>query len=529
MNPIVYVLIPLLLGFSNLAFSNLSVHLTKLITLTQLFFVFSLLINLTPRGLTQLVDVPFPFGMALSIDDYSWIMLVLNNVLFLIATFYSTGKSYFSRNMIFELLSLQGIINALLLSVDLFNIYILFEVSTVLVTLLIMAKKDSRSLYDGLIYLMSNLVAMAFFLMGLGFLYKTFGNLDIHSLLIQVKNWTDLRSLTLPLAFILTALSLKSALIPAFGWLPHAHASLAAPTGVSAILSGIFVQIGLYLIYRISIIFSPIVTLGPLLLTLGYATTCIGFIFAICQTDIKSLLAYQTIATSGIILIGIGHGTELSIAASFYHLVAHGLYKPLLFLTAGQMIHLYQSRQISDMHHLWKHSKSLSLFWIIGTFSIIGVPFFGGFMGKNLLLQHWDLYVITFGIALSFMKFIPVIWSASSFEDHTQSVNTSKYERSSLILTAFLCILWGVFSSPILNQVFHISLNDSWTRYLSKLFEYLLILLISYLAHHVMTRNGEKNNALFQRIRRLKMDYNQMNVSLVLLFTFVLGYLTLYR
>ncbi|HQC38950.1 MAG TPA: proton-conducting transporter membrane subunit [Thermotogota bacterium] len=151
--------------------------------------------DLSQAILVPLLQIPLPYGMALRIDRLGAFMMLISNLLFFLMVVFSFYKEYMTPLFLAIFLSLQGFINGVFLSVDIFNIYILVEVSTISVSILIMFKKDSQSMYDGMFYLMTNLVGMAFFLLGLGYLYKLFGVLDfVHlskalPLLADKKRW----------------------------------------------------------------------------------------------------------------------------------------------------------------------------------------------------------------------------------------------------------------------------------------------------------------------------------------------------
>ena len=182
------VMLPILCG---LMLYIVQTRLTKAFTivvqiyllLISIFFTFQLNGGMIDEAL---IASPLPFGMILRLDMLSAVMVVLNNFLFLAMVIFSMRRSYMNRLFTFLFLSLQGLINAVFLSADIFNVYIVLEVATVAVSVLIMFKKDSQSMYDGMVYLLVNMVAMTFFLFGIGYLYKQFGVLDFDSIKAQI-------------------------------------------------------------------------------------------------------------------------------------------------------------------------------------------------------------------------------------------------------------------------------------------------------------------------------------------------------
>ncbi len=472
-----------------------------------------------------LISVPLPYGMSLKMDELSSILILLNNFLFFITTMYGFDKTYFKKRFAFVFLSLQGIINAIFLSTDLFNLYILLEIATVLVAILIMTKKENRSVYDGLIYLMSNLVAMAFFLMGIGYCYKLFGALNLDHLKMAINAVENPKVLLLPFAFLMTGVSLKAAIMPLFSWLPRAHATPSAPSIVSVILSGIFIKTGIYLLLKIHWLFGDQLALMPLFLGLGYLTAVLGFVFAIAQTDIKLILAYSTISQMGLILIGIGYNTDSALMGVQYHILSHGLFKSLLFLCAGVLIEHYHTRNITEMHHLWKSSKPLSITLIIGILSITGAPFFSGSISKALLSSTAPSFLMTFisvGTLLYYAKFFNVIFSFDTKPVVSfNRLSLKRHQWASLFMLSALCFILGSFYQPaitiLLNQPLPNITYYSFLKLISYIFTYLFCIIFYY--------KIVKRIKLLDKLKTFDLSFNAISIALVLFFTGILSYL----
>jgi len=244
-------------------------------------------------------------GIQLYCDNIAAVLVVFNILIFTCMGIFSISKKYMTSLFTLLFLLLQGLLNGIFLSNDLFNLYVLIELSTIVVSILIMFKKDRLSIYDGMVYLLINIAAMSFFLIGIGYIYKIFGILDISLIKEKMSLISNPRALILPYSFLMTAICLKSAIFPLFSWLPKAHGTPSAPSIVSAILSGLYIKGGLYLFIRIQDMFSPQLSTQPLFLFLGFITGIIGFILALSQTDIKRILAYSTVSQIGLIVFGI--------------------------------------------------------------------------------------------------------------------------------------------------------------------------------------------------------------------------------
>ena len=204
---------------------------------------------------------------------------------------------------------------------------------------------------------------------------------------------------TMPAAVIfITALigfGVKAGLMPLHLWLPAAHAN--APSHVSAMMSGVMLKIGIYGILRIITFFQPPpLWWGVLLLAVGCTSALLGIIFALAQRDIKRLLAYSSIENIGIITIGAGVAVigvstgnallvTLGMAAALMHMLNHSLFKSLLFLGAGAIIHATGTREIDRMGGLLRKMPATGLFFLCGCVAICGLPPLNGFVGEFFL------------------------------------------------------------------------------------------------------------------------------------------------
>jgi hydrogenase-4 component B len=199
-------------------------------------------------------------------------------------------------------------------------------------------------------------------------------------------------------AIFLTALvgfGFKAGIMPFHIWLPSAHA--AAPSHVSAFMSGVIIKTGIYGIIRVTSFFHiPPSWWGLTLLALGMVSAVAGVLFAIGQHDLKRLLAYHSIENIGIITMGIGVALIgrssgslpleiLGMGGGLLHVLNHATFKGLLFLGAGSVIHAAGTREIDLMGGLAKRLPLTGLFFLIGAAAICGLPPLNGFVSEYLI------------------------------------------------------------------------------------------------------------------------------------------------
>ena len=193
---------------------------------------------------------------------------------------------------------------------------------------------------------------------------------------------------------------LKAGLIPLHIWLPGAHA--AAPSHASALLSGVMIKLGIYGLVRLTSFYADIPPWwGWTVLLLGVLSGIFGVALAIAQHDIKRLLAYHSVENIGIIAMGLGLAllgrsfnlpalTLLGIAGALLHVINHGLFKSLLFLSAGSVIHAVGTRDIDAFGGLLRRQPWTALFFLVGAVAICGLPPFNGF------ISEWLIYLGSF-------------------------------------------------------------------------------------------------------------------------------------
>ncbi len=196
-------------------------------------------------------------------------------------------------------------------------------------------------------------------------------------------------------ALTVVGFGLKAGIMPFHVWLPGAHAN--APSHVSAIMSGVIIKMGIYGILRItSLVPHPPVEWGATLLGLGMISGVLGIAFAIGQHDLKRLLAYSSIENIGIIFIGIGLAmigrslrhpelVILGMSGALLHIWNHALFKGLLFMCAGSIIHGAKTRDINRLGGLAKRMPHTALYFLIGALAVCGLPALNGFVSEFLI------------------------------------------------------------------------------------------------------------------------------------------------
>jgi hydrogenase-4 component B len=202
---------------------------------------------------------------------------------------------------------------------------------------------------------------------------------------------------TVFLLFLL-GFGVKAGIIPLHIWLPEAHP--AAPSSISALMSGVLIKTGIYGIVRFCAfgLGNPPLSWGVLVLLMGAVSAVLGVLYALVQHDLKRLLAYHSIENIGIILLGVGAGmiavadgqqtlAALGIAAGLFHVLNHAVFKALLFLGAGSVVTATGTRQIEALGGLLRGMPWTGVCFLIGAVAISGLPPLNGFASEWLAFQ----------------------------------------------------------------------------------------------------------------------------------------------
>ena len=280
-----------------------------------------------------------------------------------------------------------------------------------------------------------------------------------------------------PVGLVLTlgliGFSIKAGSVPFHFWLPGAHA--AAPSHVSALLSGIMLKVGIYGLCRLLILLGPPPAWwGWTVLSMGLLSAVLGVLWALAQHDLKRLLAYHSVENIGIILLGLGLGalgmayqkpvlSLLGVTGALLHTLNHSLFKSLLFLGAGAVVRDTGTRDIDRLGGLARRMPFTALAFLIGSIAIVGLPplngfasewlIFRGLLGAGLTNGHVRMVVVAaVGLALTgalalacFSKLYGIVFLGTPRDS---SVGTHRPMESQFVLPqaalAISCVVIGV-------------------------------------------------------------------------------------
>ena len=459
-------------------------------------------------------------GIVLSCDQTSAAFVLLAVFLFLCLFVYTNFSERIGKLYSFLMTVLESLVILIFISQDLFNIYVAIEIVAIVCSILIMLKRESRSIYDGLVYLLINITGMTFFLLGLGMLYRQTGQLGLGPASEAVRGLQK-EQLMLPYAMMMTGTALKCALFPMHFWLPHAHGTPGAPSAVSAVLSGLYVKCGIYLFLRLREMFAPVILMDSLFLWLGIVSSRVGAAMAVCQKDVKLILAYHTVSQVGLIVAGLCSGTSYGYSGAMLHIYNHALFKSLLFLAAGILIKQYGTRNVYEIRGVMRSLPVVGAACAAGILGITGAPFFNGSISKYFLMKELDpaisacMILINFGTLLSFTKFGAMLFGAKR-ETHYRP---DPFSGAVVALLGGLCLITGLWAEPFTHLILGTPFSVTLGGYIQKCLIWAVSLGAAFAAYRFVILKSKRIHAGID----MTLDFNRMAILLSMSFALIMG------
>ncbi len=326
---------------------------------------------------------------------------------------------------------------------DLFNLWVWFEAMAVTSFLLVAFYREQRgALEAGVKYLVQSAVGSALVLIGIAFVFAQTGTLDLQQVLATAARPTPPQLLAAG-ALFLVGFGVKTALVPLHTWLPDAHSQ--APSGVSAMLSGVVIEAGLVAMLRSLGCLAPAgATWGALLLAFGALNMIVGNLMALRQTQVKRMFAYSSVSHMGYMLVGfgvaVGYGIANGAAGGFFHLLNHALMKGLAFLAAGVLLYtLHIARgshaplTVEDLDGAGSRYPVTAFALSVAVLALGGLPPLSGFMSK------WQIFVAGFetrSVGVELLVVFAAVNSVLSLAYYAPLVNRMYRRRPSALVAA---------------------------------------------------------------------------------------------
>ena len=347
--------------------------------------------------------------LTVTLDPLASFFILVLSIIAIAISLYSFGytKGYYGRKRVG---ALGGFYNALLLSTTLvflagnaFLFLIAWEIMALTAYCLVSfehEKAESRN--AAVLYFVMSHIGTGCLFLGFLLLFQAAGGScpDSYSFAQFHSLGESLSPARRDAAFVLFLIGfgVKAGILPFHIWLPEAHP--VAPSNISALLSGVLIKTGIYGLVRVLFDFmgSPPNWWGVTVLTVGTVSAVLGVLYALMEHDLKRLLAYHSIENIGIILMGLGASlmflnsgrpvlAVLALVAGLYHTLNHAIFKALLFLGAGSILHSTGTRNMEEMGGLIRRMPTTALFFLLGAIAISALPPLNGFVSEWLTYQ----------------------------------------------------------------------------------------------------------------------------------------------
>ncbi|MBQ8003963.1 MAG: hypothetical protein IJ299_02605 [Oscillospiraceae bacterium] len=410
----------------------------------------------------------YAIGIGYEIDALNMFFALLVVTTILLAAIYSIKymeRDHHLGHYYTLFLMLSGSVLGLVLTGDIFNMFVMIEIMTFAsVALTAFRNNKNGSLEAGFKYLIIGSVGSSMTLAGIALLYAQCHTLNMAQISAALANGLT-PTTVLAFALMFSGFGVKSYLVPFHA--PAADAYMTAPTSISMVFSGMVNKAGVYgMIRLVYIIFRAmdLPALQLMLATFGTVTMFVGVTMALAQHDFKRLLAFHSISQIGYVITAIGLATVLGLEAGLFHAMNHTLFKGLLFLTAGAVLYATGTTDLDKLGGLAKKMPKTAICFLIGAFSISGLPPFNGFASKWMIYQAtYQKAAETGNFAYAFVTIVALVVSVmtlASFIKVTQAVffgqlpkhleDTKEVPLSMRVpmwIMSALCVLSGVFYS----------------------------------------------------------------------------------
>lgn len=360
-----------------------------------------------------------PMGITLVADQLSAMLVMVTAIVALAVSIFAVSDIDSARAKggfdTFLQILITGVVGAFLTG-DLFNLYVWFEVMLIS-SFALMVLGGNRVQLDGAVkYVAINLVSTVLLLTAIGLVYGMAGTLNMADLNGTLAQLPDQGLIMVVSVLFLVAFGIKAAVFPLYFWLPASYHTL--PISIAAVFAALMTKVGVYALIRtFTLIFTPEDDLiAQVVLVVAVLTMLTGLLGAISHTDIRRILSYHVIGSIGFMLLGLGLGSSIAMAASIFYMIQGILVKALLFLIAGIIERRGNSSELSELGGLYRSSPGFSMLYLLAALALIGIPPLSGFWAKLMVLEagidHQAWWILAVVLLASLLTFIPLmrIW-----------------------------------------------------------------------------------------------------------------------
>jgi len=413
-----------------------------------------------------------PVGIEFVYDGLSSFFVVVINVVAFLVMVHSKqiAKVEFpGKKMPFYAMTMLMMLgfNGMVLTGDLFNLYVFLEISS-LSSYALIAIGQRQAPFASYRYLIIGTIGGSLYLLGVGFLYTVTGTLNIIDMAGMLPSFYSNSAVVTALILMVSGVGIKAALFPLHGWLPDSY-TFASSTS-TALIAPIGTKVGAYILIRVILhlfgaeLSDAVVPITTIVGTLACAGILYGSIMAIGQTEMKRMLAYSSVSQIGYIIMGLSLANPLGYAGALLHVLNHAVMKACLFLVSGNLRLKEGHSDISKFDDTYRKKYPLSMFsFSVAAISMVGLPPLAGFFSKWYLAlgtienQNWlFLAVILISSLLNavyFFRILEKVYMRKPEEKAPASANISNDEVTAGMITPTMIFALGLFVIGFANAI----------------------------------------------------------------------------
>ena len=391
MSSIYFIALPLLFGFATPILSKLGKNgIAYVSTLMQMaLFLLALSLLLSTNWHVEIISIVPPLGISFVLNKASLFFVLLFTFMMMLFSLYYLGlrktDPYENEGKFFILINmLLAPAIGLVLSSDIFNIYVFFEIAGVSAYILAAYKKTPKALEAGLKYLITGMMASVFLLLAITMIYIYLGSLNL-GVLSQTFETLPYNIKLLISVFLLIGFGFKVEIFPLNFWVTDVYEG--SSSLVNALFSAIVVKSYLFVFFHILYLFMPTSEFSTFLIYLGATSMIVAEIVALKQTNLKRVFAYSSLGQVGFIFVVMASENVYALTAAFFIILAHSVAKMMIFLSITSIQREYKSVEIATLKEL--NSPFITLMMILAMLSLLGIPLLAGFVGKFLALKDF--------------------------------------------------------------------------------------------------------------------------------------------
>jgi len=337
-------------------------------------------------------------------------------------------------------------VNLTLMTADLFNMFVAFEVMLVSSYALLTLETDDRRIRRAIPYLKINIIGSTLFLAACGLTYGWLGTLDLGSVSLGLEQHRDDPRTAWLAALLLLVVGIKSAIFPLFYWLPRSYPAL--PPALAALFGGLLTKIGIYVMIRLLVTVFPsgLGSVDGVLLPLAAITMVLGGLGAISRSSIRSILSWHIVSQIGFMVTALALRSTLAITAAIAIALHNVLVKSSLLLCGGTIRRLAGTDELPRIGHLARVAPWLAVVFFLQALSLAGLPPLSGFWGKLMLFRAGfdatEWVVLAAAAVAGFLTLASMlkIW-LGAFWGGTDEVEAPVPDRSHRLQTALAGVL----------------------------------------------------------------------------------------